>query len=195
MQERGFLEVCPLRPTDEIEFDWQQGHVKFDAASAIAYVGFSAQHRGEIVFDNGIAIADIEVVNPKEMPYPMSADENYIAFAVSSEDGAPLATTKRAMLSLVSTSFNSGFELNPEMVASGAIASSGIPYKGMKNTQPPGLPPVLTARVNATIRTGPLNGMKYRLLDWHFKEIGSGTLSETFNFDAQQEIFYIELTR
>ena len=137
-----------------------------------------------------------QVVNPPNMPYPVGEDERYVAFTVVSDGGGPLATTARAWLTLVSTAFNNGFRLNHDNVARGDLGYTGKPYEGMTyGSDVAGEPPVLTARVTATITTGPIAGMRYRLLDWHFREIGAGTVGESLTISADQPVFTVELSR
>ncbi|MBC7807702.1 MAG: hypothetical protein H7145_16335, partial [Akkermansiaceae bacterium] len=107
-------EPCPLTPTEEIAYDWHRGNLRFDAPGVAMFTGFFAQlespqaHFGK----SGVTLSDVVVVNPPGTPYPVGADEKYVEFSVASADGKPLPETRRAVLSLVSTSFNSGFQLD-----------------------------------------------------------------------------------
>lgn len=194
--ERGLMEANPIRPSPGLEFDWQQGHIQFDRPEGVSYTGFSAQKRAPITFANGIGLSEVSIINDSDMPYPMVPEENYLSFTVVAEDGLPLGETRRAMLNLVCTSFNTGFSLDHDNVAKGLMPYRGDCYAGMQNPKTPeGEAPVKYARVGGVVTAGPIAGMTYRFLDWHFREIGSGTVGETLTIPADQAIFYVELTR
>ncbi|MDA3959785.1 MAG: hypothetical protein PF961_03270 [Planctomycetota bacterium] len=194
--ERGLMEANPIRPSEGLEFDWQQGHLIVDRPEGVSYTGFSAQKRSPISFANGIGLSDVTIINDPDMPYPMTEDENYLSFTVVAEDGLPLDQSKRAMVSLVSTSFNTGFSLNLDNVAKGDMPYRGTCFAGMENPKTPeGQPPVKYARVGGTVTAGPIKGMNFRFLDWHFRELGAGTVGDTLVIPADQEVFFIELTR
>ncbi|MFP4055358.1 MAG: hypothetical protein ACLF0G_00640 [Candidatus Brocadiia bacterium] len=184
-------EPCPIKPTGEIEYHWQRGHLKFDAPGVAMYSGFFAQHGGPVRFGTGVVLRDVVVHNPPDTPYPVGEDERYLTFCLASGDGAPLAEARRAVLAAVSTSFNSGFELNHEKIRrefgwwwnKGATVSRG------------GLP-VLVSRVGATIECPMLEGMRVRLLDWHLRPIDTGTVRDgVLRIDPRKPTFVIELER
>ncbi len=194
--ERGLNEACPVRPTDQISFDWQRGCMSFDAPAGVAWTGFFARQPGPVTFANGISLADVTINNEEGVNYPVGPDELYVSFAVVSDDGLPLADTKKATLSLVSTSFNHGLRLDDDNVALGKLGYTGLPFKGMTMTpKSAGKPAVAYARAGATVTSGPLQGMKYRYLDWHFNELASGTVGATLQVPNDKPIFIIELTR
>ncbi len=47
----------------------------------------------------------------------------------------------------------------------------------------------------ATIAAGAVVGMKYRMLNWDFQEIATGTVEAQLVIPADQPVFIIELTR
>ncbi len=188
----------PMRPNTRIEHDWQKGHIKFDTPQAVSYTGFFAQHGGPVVFQNGVTLADVAIVNPPKMPYPMSDDERYVSFTLAAQDGLPLATSRSVYLSLVSTSFNNGFTLNEDNVARGDPGHTGRPFEGMNlGRAPDGEPPVLVARAGATITAPQLAGMTWKTLDWHFNELASGIVAPdgVLSISAEMPIFSIEFSR
>ncbi len=194
--ERGLMEACPVRPTDQIAFDWQHGCMQLDAPAGVSWTGFFARQPGPVLFSNGISLSNVSVINDPGVNYPVGADELYVSFAVASQDGKPLAETSHAVMSLVSTSFNNGFKLVDDNVAIGDLGYRGTPYKGMtKGDGGESKPAVAYARAGATITAGPLEGMRYRCLDWGFREIASGTVGKTLTIPADQPIFTIELER
>ena len=184
-------EPNPIRPNEAIEYDWRRGHLKADAPAGVAYAGFFARHGGPVVFSNGLTLDQVSITNPPNTPYPVSEDEQYIAFALSSSTGEPLGITKTATLSLVSSSFNTGFALDTSKLTEGfgwqrnpgAIVSLGTA-------------PVLVCRVGATLKGPALRGFRYRFLDWHFREIAAGVIEEdTLVLPADLPVFLTELSR
>ena len=165
----------PLRPTDEITFDWNRGNLVFDAPGVAQFTGFLAQHGPKVEFENGVVLSDVTIRNDEGIPYPVGEDEQYISFCLTSEDGKPLAETSRAMLSLVSTSFNTGLD---------------VPARKW------GSLPVLYARVGGTITAPALDGMRYTLRDWHMREIGKGIVKNaTLKISADLPVFTVEMER
>jgi hypothetical protein len=199
MVDRGLMEINPVKPTDQITFDWQKSFMQFDAPGGVAWTGFLGEQREPAVtFSSGIRLSDARVINDEGVNYPVSDGELYISFAAVAEDGAPLEKSKKVMVSLVSTSFNWGFKLNHDNVAAGDFGHRGTPYKGMvKGGDVKGKPPVAYVRAGATVIAPPMKGMKFRWLDWHFKEIGAGVVGGDGKLviPADKPIFYVELTR
>lgn len=195
--ERGLMEANPVRPTPAITFDWQRGFLRMDAPQGVAWTGFLARQPEQVLrFENGIAVQGVELQHDEGVNYPVGDDERYVSFAVVAEDGLPLAQTKRAVLSLVCTSFNYGFKLDEDNVAVGDLGYRGTPYKGMTmGGRVDGKPAVAYVRAGATITSGPLEGMRYRFVDWHFQEISSGVVGTELVIPADQPIFTVELTR
>ncbi len=194
--ERGLNEACPIKPTDQITFDWQQSFMKFDAPAGVSWTGFFAKQTGPVRFDNGIALADVQVINDEGVNYPVTKDQLYVSFSAVADDGKPLAESKKVIVSLVSTSFNWGFKINEENVARGDLGYTGKPFEGQVNAQgEKGKPPVAYARAGAVVTTGPLKGMKYTMMDWALRPIGQGVVGETLTIPADKPVFYIELTR
>jgi hypothetical protein len=137
-------------------------------------------------FDNGLHLRDVRVVNPPDMPYPVADDERYIAFALASTDGKPLRRCRRAVLSLVSTGFNTGYRLESADQAGGR--TPGVAE--------PGTLPVLVARVAARITGDPIRGMRYTLYDYEMNVIRRGAVrDDTLVLLADEPVFYVELTR
>jgi len=156
----------------------------------MAYTGFVANELlPEIRFNSGAVIRNVTVKNPEGMPYPVAKDELYLAITLASCDGQPLGVTKRAVLSAMSTSFNTGYQLDTD--------KRPLPeYKGaeVKNR---GTLPVLVARVGCVVECPALAGMTYVLRDYHMRKIGKGTIAKDgiVTISADVPIFVIELTR
>jgi len=158
----------PYTPTEAITFDWKKGYLMFDDPQTIAFTGMLANYGEEVKFANGFVLKDVAINNPEGIFDPVS--NGYIAFAMTAEDRKHLVDSDKISLSLMSTSFNSGFEMDTEL-----LLDKGQPR--FAKTKSGGLP-VLVARVAATLEAEVLNGMSYQFLDWNMKEIGSGSVTD-----------------
>ncbi|RMD83556.1 MAG: hypothetical protein D6820_02140, partial [Lentisphaerae bacterium] len=184
----------PIRPHDAITYDWKYGYLRFDTPGVSQFAGFAAEipsHRQEEIFtfcQSGLRLSNLKIVNPPDMPYPVRDDEQYLVFCLASTDGAPFATCQRAVLSLVSTSFNSGFELD--------LQSPITEFEGAQCRQPGSLP-VKVARVAATIECPHLAGMTLRFFDFEFNLLEEKTIAHNgrFTIPASLPIFIAELLR
>jgi len=190
----------PVRPNAHIEYDWSRGHLLFDAPGVIGYVGFHGQRTTPVTFANGASFTAITVSNPAGIAYPVTADENYVAVIVASQDGKPLAQCSKAVVSAVSTSFNTGYKLDLTK------STQGMHRDGPKNVPPqeffgawaaePGTTPVLVARVGVTITCPDITGMAFTLRDWQMRDIGQGVVANgALTIPADQPIFVIDLRR
>ncbi len=198
---QGVFEPNPVRPTDAVAYDWQRGHLMFDASGVAGYTGFFAQYGApEITFKNGAIFRDIRVVNPPDMPYPVADDELYVALALTAIDGDDLATCQRAELSAVSTSFNT------KQFVDVTQGSRGMHQHGPDPDGPrefagawveTGTAPVLVARVGVTVQHPGLAGMTYTLRDWHLRAIGTDKVGAdgAFTLSPDQPAFVVEFDR
>ncbi len=187
----------PLRPTDQIAYDWHKGHLQIDTPVAATYTGFFAQHGGAVTFKSGVTLDKIVIVNDAGISYPMSDAEQYVSFALVAKDSKPLAESKAIYCTLVSTSFNNGFKLNDDNVARGDLGYTGKPYQGMElGDKTPG-PPVLYARAGGVVTAKAIAGMAYKAVDWHFKTVLEGKVGAdgVLTIPANKPIFSIELSR
>jgi len=180
---------CPVRPNEQINYDWRRGNLTFDAPGAMMFSGFYgrlADPAAGVNFRNGVTLSDVRVHNPEGMPYPVEEGERYITFALASTDGRPLPECRNAVLSLVSTSFNTGFRLDE---------ANPRPMHGCKVAEPGGLP-VLVARVGARIEGDAIDGMAYTLRDYEMNVIGRGVVRDgVLNISADDKVFFVELCR
>lgn len=190
----------PVRPTDQIEYDWSLGHLMFDAPGVIGYVGFSGQRTAPLTFRDGSSFTGITIDNPPGIAYPVTPAEGYVAIMVVSQDGQPLARTAKALVSAVSTSFNTGYRLDltkstPGNHGEGPVDSLPQEFFGAYAAQP-GTAPVQVARVGATIICNDLRGMSYTFRDWQLHDIGHGVLTDgVLTIPATLPVFVVELTR
>ena len=194
--EQGLMQFSPLRPTPQITYDIAKGGLILDAPGGVSFTGFLGKWGGGYAFSNGVTLSAVTVVNPPGMSYPVSADELYVSFAAVAQDGKPLAQAQRVLVTLVSTSFNNGFKLNEDNVARGDLGYTGKPYEGQTQDEKAAIP-VLVARAGATITAPALAGMTYRLLDWHLRELGKGTVTANgvVTIPADKPVFSMELRR
>jgi hypothetical protein len=197
---QGCYEPNPVKPNDQIEFDWSKGYLKFDAPGVLGYVGFYGQHGGPVTFSRKACIRDVSVKNPRGIAYPVTPEEGYVEITVASQDGKSLAKTKRALVSAVSTSFNTGYTLDYTKGTQGMHQMGPLNGPPQEFTGPypsvPGKEPVLVARVGATIQCKDIDGMSYVLRDWHLKDLGQGTIKNgVLKIPADKPVFVIELRR
>jgi len=177
----------PYTPTPQITFDWKKGYLKLDAPAAVGFAGAMAEVGDVIRFGPDIQLSQVQVHNPRGIYDPIADNQKYIAFALYAKDGKPLDVTRAASLSLVSTSFNSGFEMGD-----GERPNLYMPPRGTRR----GDVPVLVARVGGNIHAPALNGMRYTLRDWHLNAIGEGTVSDgTLVIPADKPVFVVDLNR
>lgn len=178
-----------IRPTGEICFDTRRGGLSFDAPGGAAFTGFMSRFGDALEFPSaGVELSDVSISVPAEMPYPEDLEgDRYLAFGLVSEDGMPLSQTRSAMLSLVCTSFNSGFV--HYLDRGGASIHDGKSVRGGW--------PVLTARVSGRIRAPSAAGMRFTFLDWHMKEIRSGTVGKdgVIEISSGEPVWVVRLER
>ena len=187
----GIFPPNPIAPTEQIVYDWKNSFLAFDAPGVAMYTGFFGEldtpDKKGFAFDNGVILKKVRVHNPEGMPYPVTPEERYVTFALAAADGKSLAECDSAILSLVSTSFNSGYALDTEQEPREFF---GV---GIKET---GTLPVLVARVSAVIRCPALKGMNYTFYDFEMNPIDKGKIrGNKLRIPANQPIFYTELTR
>jgi hypothetical protein len=121
------------------------------------------------------------------MPYPVGADERYVAMALLSTTSEPLADSPKLLFSAVSTSFNSGYAL--------ATEDPFPEFFGPEVSKRGGLP-VLVARVGLTLRSPALRGRRFRVLDWHLHPIREGVVSgDTFVIKTDEPAFLVEFVK
>lgn len=176
----------PYTPTSEIIYDWQRGFLSLSAPGLAAFAGGIAPMQNRHEFENGVVLSNVHIENPEGIFDPIKPEENYLAFAYYSRDGKPLDICSEATISVVSTSFNTGFILGKEM---------GLPHKAPIGTEAGSLP-VLVSRVGATIESVSLQGMTYTFRDWNNQVIATGKIEDgRLIIPASLPVFSAELTR
>ncbi len=168
----------PYHPTGSITFDWKKGHLLLDNPRVSAFAGLIGRMGGKMRFQSGLEIRDVSIRHDENFADPMDLDDRYISFALYPLDGKPLAESRHLSMSLVSGSFNDGFQLPDE----------GPAVRGEL--------PVRHARVAATLEGELLNGLRWTARDWHMKPIAEGVVENgTFTFDPGRQVFFYELRR
>ena len=179
----GFDRIIPLKASPQIQFDYNRGHLIFDAPGVASYTGFFSQYGSDTLrFANGVEVRQITHVDPPDMPFPGNP-EKYMSFTLASEDGKPLDQCRQAVLVLVSANFNSGTRatLKPDGKVEWNYGSG----------------PVLTTRVSATVSARQAAGMRYRMIDFEENVLSEGTVGPDgiLNIPADKPIWLTELTR
>lgn len=177
----GYEQPCPIRPNDQIEFDYQRGHILMDAPGVAGYTGFFGQYGADrLAFRNGVVLSRLRHVDPEGCPYPSRPDERFVCFTLASEDGQPLDRCRQAVLSLVASSFNTGFQVDP--------ATRKVAY---------GEAPVLVTRVGATLTAPQLAGMAWTMIDFDEKVLAEGTVAKdgVLVIPADLPVFLVEFAR
>ncbi|NBB94483.1 MAG: hypothetical protein GVY16_01945 [Planctomycetes bacterium] len=187
------FEANPITPTDEITYDWRQGFCRFDAPGAAMFTGFLGQlidADETLTFDAaGVVLSDVAAHNPDGMPYPVTDEEGYVTFALASSDGKRLSETKRAVMSLVSTSFNTGFRLEKSKKPSEYFGAKVAKGKA-------GDLPVLVARVSGSVRGKAIDGMQWTFYDYEMNVLDRGRVSDgVVRIPADKPVFYVTLER
>jgi hypothetical protein len=199
---QGVLESHPVRPTKELEFDWNLGHLVMDAPGVASYTGFYGRRRGEKLrfAATGAVFSDIHVSNPEGIAYPVRPDECYVAVTLASADGAPLSRCRAAVLSAVSTGFNTGYRLDLTR------SSQGMHQQGPLDVPPrefwgawvedAGTTPVLVARVGVTVECPAIKGMRYTFMDWQMRPVRAGRVAGgRIAVPSDAPVFIVELER
>jgi hypothetical protein len=128
-----------------------------------------------------VVLANITHRDPAGTPYPSKPDERFLCFTLASEDGQPLDQCRRAVISLVGSSFNTGLKIDD----------------AQRKVLDYGTAPVLVTRVGAALTAPQLAGMKWRMIDFNENLLAHGTIAATGQLliPADQPVFVIELNR
>ncbi|MDA3959373.1 MAG: hypothetical protein PF961_01180 [Planctomycetota bacterium] len=184
----------PLQPTPQMTYDWRKGYLRIDSPAAAAYTGFLGQYGAdEVRFDNDVTFSTVSVVNDSDSPYPVTPEETYVSIGLASEDGRALADCRRAILSAVSTSANTGLRVGRDPEAPDRPRHV---WEGSKVFER-GTLPVRFSRVACTVTAPALAGMHYRMRDWRWQVIAEGEIAAdgVLVIDGTLPVFVVELER
>ncbi|MEM6550523.1 MAG: hypothetical protein AAF750_00095 [Planctomycetota bacterium] len=191
---RGYALPNPLRPTDQMTYDWNRGYLTFDAPGTAAFVGFLPGYgKDEISFDQSVTFSDFEFVSSEGMTFPVTPEEGFVAVAVVSTDGQPLQDARSAIISAVSTSHNTGLEVGPH---SKGFVRPKHTWQQLQVTNNGELPLQFT-RIGCTITSPHLAGMRYTARNWLWQLVEQGVVESdgVLRIDAKRDVFLIELER
>jgi hypothetical protein len=192
----------PIEPNDQISFNTRRGHLMMDSPAAASYTGFFGEYgKDTITFDNSdVSFGNITFNNPEGIAYPVKPEEGYCTISLVSQDGQPLAQSKRTLLVATSTSFNPGYQLDTTR------SSKGRQQDGAADTPPQehrgsyvvsgGKGDALVVRVGVTVKTPAIDGMAYTFRDFQGKAIAQGTVQNgTLVIPDDQPVWLVELQR
>jgi hypothetical protein len=178
-----FNKGCPLKPSDQITYDYQRGFVMMDSPGAASWTGFWGQYgQAAVKFANGVALSDVVHVDPPGTAFP-AGEEKFVSFTLASEDGKPLKECSKAVLVLVASSSNTDLAFPKK--ADGTFETK---Y---------GKAPVLVTRVAASVSAPQAAGMKYRMIDFNENVLAEGVVGAdgTLKVPADKPVWLVELTR
>ena len=189
---KGFAYPNPVKPTDQMTYDWNRGCLTFDAPGCAAFVGFLTQYgAADVRFASGAAIRNVSLKSDPGMTHAVTDDETYVAIGLTSTDGRPLAGCRRAMISAVSTSHNTGLEVGPD--PKGRERPRHV-WDLMK-VESRGRLPVLHTRVGCVVSHPGLVGMRFTCRDWTWNVVDEGTVGADggVHIRADLPVFVVEL--
>jgi len=173
---------------EELVWNVERGSLMLDLPTVKAAAGFLPP---ELVFRDGVKVQgvrklrfDPDDVAPRQGDKPRT-DRPYYCFTLVSDDGLPLAQSKRILLSLVSTSQNLGFQFDPAKVPHTGSDAQKLAH-GIVSA---GTAPVQVNRVGATIVAPLLKGKQYHKLDFALQVFEKGIASDTFVITPDQPLF------
>jgi hypothetical protein len=178
----GFERPSLIRPTSQIEFDVQRSHLKFDAPGAASYTGFLGQYGSEAVrFDQArVDLTEVTHRDPAGTAFPAGGGK-FTSFTLASEDGKALDKTSKAVLTLVSSSVNTGLKVDTDK----------------RKVVDFGKEPVLVTRVGAKVVAPALQGMNWRMIDFNERTLAEGTVGAdgVIVIPADKPVWMTELIR
>ncbi|MBT5612511.1 MAG: hypothetical protein HN742_22755 [Lentisphaerae bacterium] len=184
-----------IKPTPQIQLDWHTGVLTLDSPAAKAACGFL---QNEVQLGDGIRIRDVSLGIPEGMPCVKADEDTYACVGLVATDGQPLKTSKRALLSAVCTSFNTGFTVDTEAFPNGdqfGKLVNHVPTNRIAKTF--GTAPVLVARVGLTLEAPCLVGCTFKLLDWHLNPIREGRIGDDgiLTISSDEPVFIGEFSK
>ncbi len=192
----------PVKPNDQITYDWHRGFLMMDSPAVASYTGFFGEYGSDTVGfkHNDVTFSDITFANPTGIAYPVTPEEGYCTITLASTDGKPLTEAKRAVLVPTSTSFNTGYKLDVTRSNQGRQTAGPKDVPPMEHwgawLESGGKEPVLVVRVGLTVHSQAIDGMTYTFRDWYMKDIGHGTVrGGKLHVPADKEVWIVEMER
>jgi hypothetical protein len=172
IEKRGY-EPNPYKPTENITYNWREGFLKLDAPGVKSFTGFLKDNKELVNFEGELTLSDVTFVNPEGIAYPVEENERFLSFTLSSSTTDDLNSSQEMIISLASTSFNKGFELNHDEIR----REFGWFFKeNAKATVSVGKAPVQVVRVGGKVTANFLDGLAYQMFDWNMKVIEEGVI-------------------
>jgi len=191
--EKRIYEPNPFQPTENISYNWREGYLMMDAPGVKSFTGFLYDHKEVVHFDDDVILSDVTFHNPDGIAYPVADDERFVSFTLSSTTPYDLESTEEMVLSLVSTSFNKGFELNHDEIRR---EFGWFFQENAKATVSVGEAPVQVVRVGGTLQADFLAGLSYQMLDWNLQVIEEGIIEGgKLSISAEKPVFITRIFR
>jgi len=194
-------ESNPVKPNEQIIYDWQDAYLIMDSPGCASYTGFFGDYRSsQITFkNNDVIFSNISFNNPPGIAYPVTPEEGYCNISVLSCDGRALNESQNVLITPISTSFNTGYELDvtrSNKFRQEAGPEEGGPQEFWGSFTKGGSGPVKVTRVGVSIHSNALDGMEYVFRDWYMNEIETGVVRNgRIDIPDNKEVWIVELVR
>jgi hypothetical protein len=177
-----------IQPTKQISYRWHEGVMVIDDAKVKALIGFVPEN---YVFKDGLRLSGITINTPEGMPFVIKG-ERYAGIAIASLDGKSLSNSRRILVSVANTSFNSGFKMDLENMAVDTDYAWGL----TRSVTAPGRLPVITGRVGVTLKAKWMAGYSFRMLDYNNNTLSKGVcLNGELHIPSTLPVYLVEITR
>ncbi|MFA0752058.1 MAG: hypothetical protein SLRJCFUN_002461 [Candidatus Fervidibacter sp.] len=177
---------------DVLHWSRQEGFLKLDLPAAKAAAGFLPP---SLDFRDGVRLEGVRKLWLDPDDFAPSKDGQgksyrpYYVFTMVSENGENLAQARRIFVSLVSTSHNAGFTIDPERLGPGG--GDGIAPAILSH----GTKPVLVNRVGAILVVPFAKGWHYRKLDFSLRPFEEGTAQGKVIIAPTDPLFLLVIER
>jgi hypothetical protein len=185
----AYEDVC--RPTPAITYRWKEGQLIIESPRVRVMAGFVPEAH---TFERGEKLEGISLGIPEGTPF-VREGERYVCFALCSQDEKPLAESGDIVAMAVSTSWNSGFKLDPEKYDAELKATQHGPISAARALERGGLP-VLVTRVGWTLEAPWLAGLTAERHDFSLETYRTDELKgPSLSVEADEPLFFIHLKR
>jgi len=161
-----------LRWPNAVTWDWPRGRVVVDTPWVKAVLG---KIEGPFRFGDNIELSGV--------------NRPFACFALAAEDGQPLSRSRRAVLSLVSQSANTGYQFDPTKLTKNKFGAFEA-HTGCTN---PGGPPILVERVSGRVSLPKLPGRLCRKIDFASRVLATEAATDGVILRQEEPVFYSEL--
>lgn len=187
--EATYDSIC--RPTPQITYRWKQGQLIIESPRVRVIAGFVPESH---TFDGGEQLDGITLAIPDGTPFVRDG-ERYVCFAICSQDGKPLAESGDVVAMAVSTSWNTGFQIDLDKHDAELRATGHGPISAARSIDPGSLP-VLVTRVGWTLTAPWLTGMTAERHDISLESYRTERLdSPLLQVSSDEPLFFVNLKR